>query len=143
MNAITAKVPGAAVVAVALLAGAALLVGCRPPDVEPEEVPAEEVRQTIADWIDAREGTIELTDPASGEVLTATFDHVHEAVEPTPGGRYVACADFTGPDGTVYDIDYYVRAVDGEFLIEDWVLHKAAGETVLPDEERRRLDQGI
>ena len=39
------------------------------------------------------------------EVFTVRFQrraggYVHEGVSDTPGGRYVACVDFLGPDGT-------------------------------------------
>lgn len=117
---------------------AVLLAGCGQGDAS--DVPVEAVRNAIADSIHARGDTISLVDPRTGEDVWLRYDHVHEAVDPTPGGRYVACVDFQGPGGTVYDVDYYVDETDGSLGIEDVILHKADGENVISDADRDRLD---
>lgn len=114
----------------------AILAGCG----GAEDVPAEAVRATIADTIHAQGDSLILAEPGSGDPLVMRFDHVHEAVDPTPGGRYVACVDYVGPDGTVYDVDYYLDDPDGTLRVEDVVLHKVADENVISDSERARLD---
>ncbi len=105
-----------------------------------EAVPDEAVRNTIADTIQAQGDSLVLTDPRSGDPLVMRFDHVHEAVDPTPGGRYVACVDYVGPDGTVYDVDYYLGDRDGIIHVEDVVLHEIDDEDVIAKAERARLD---
>lgn len=106
------------------------------------EVPAEAVRTAIADAIHAEGDMVMLEVPGRpGEgPLHMTFDHVHEGVDETPGGRYVACVDFRGADGTIYDVDYYVAREGDVFRIEDVVLHEVAGENVIPDSTRARLE---
>lgn len=103
-------------------------------------VPAAEVKDAIAAHIRGAGDTLTLTDPRVGAPVSMTFDHVHESVNETPGGRYVACVDFRDVDGTVYDVDYYVGREDGALRVEDLVLHKAAGESVLAADRRARLD---
>jgi hypothetical protein len=51
------------------------------------------------------------------------------------------CTDFHTAGGTPYDVDYYVRAKDGRYVVEDVVMHKADQTTVLPDERRALLDR--
>ncbi len=46
-----------------------------------------------------------------------------------------------GPDGTAYDVDYYVARGAEEFRVEDVVLHKAGEATVLADSTRARLEE--
>jgi hypothetical protein len=122
--------------ALALVALFVLLSGCG----GERDVPADAVRAAIADTIHARGDTLVLADSRSGKPLVVRFDHVHETVDPTPGGRYVACVDYMGPDGTVYDVDYYLGDREGTFQLEDVVLHKVDDENVIPEAERARLD---
>jgi hypothetical protein len=112
---------------------AALLASCG-------AAPAAEVQAAIAEDIHAQDDALTLTDPRSGAALELAFDHVHEGVEETAGGRYVACVDFRGTDGTLYDVDYYVDREGEGYRVEDVVLHKADGENVISDEERARLE---
>lgn len=109
---------------------------------EPEaSVPAAEIRAKIESAIHSQNDELRLTDPRTEEAVTLAFDHVHEEVVPTEGGRFHACVDYTGPDGAVWDIDYYVdEAGEGEYRIEDIVIHSIDGESVLPEGARDRLD---
>lgn len=124
----------------ALLPIVLLLAACG--GAEEGAVPAAEVREAIASHIHGAGDTLALilTDPRAGDPVSMAFDHVHESVDETPGGRYVACADFRAADGTVYDVDYYVRRANGRIQVEDVVLHKVAGQTVLAADRRARLD---
>ncbi len=107
------------------------------------EVPAEAVRTAIADAIHAEGDMVMLPLPGrpGEEPLHLTFDYVHEGVEETPGGRYVACVDFRGADGTIYDVDYYVDREDGRLRVQELVVHKVGEEDVIPDSTRARLEE--
>ncbi len=103
-------------------------------------VPTADVRGAIAASIRAQGDTLQLTDPTSGQPVALQFDHVHTDVTETPGGRYLACVDFRGAAGAVYDIDYYVARSAGQWQVQDVVMHQAAGQTVIADSTRARLD---
>ncbi len=61
--------------------------------------------------------------------VRADFDYIHSGVDKKWGGIYVSCADFkAGTD--VYDIDYYVRAENGDLKVVKEVLHKKNGEKI-------------
>ena len=101
----------------------------------------DQVRAAVRERVTASGRKLELEDPRSGETLELLFDFVHAQVNSTAGGRYVVCADFHTQGGTPYDIDYYVRAKDGKYIVEDVVMHKADRTAVLSDEQRARLDR--
>ncbi len=127
-----------------LLTTAVALAACGSPEADiptEEDVPMEEVRTTIRESIRTEDDALTLVDPRSGEPLPLAFNYVHEGVSETPGGRYVACVDFLGPDGTAYDVDYYVARGAEEFRVEAVVLHKAGEATVLADSTRARLEE--
>lgn len=120
-----------------VIAISALLAACGSGGAD---VSAEQVRATIAEDIHAQNDVITLTDPRTDAPLQLAFDHVHEGVEETEGGRYFACVDFRTADGTVYDVDYYVDGEGGSYEVEDVVLHEVDGENLISDEERARLN---
>jgi hypothetical protein len=103
-------------------------------------VPTAEVRGAIAASIHGQGDTLRLTDPRSGQPVALRFDHVHADVKETPGGRYLACVDFRSATGSVYDVDYYVAGPAGTLQVQDVVMHQTAGQTVIVDSMRARLD---
>ncbi|MBI4263142.1 MAG: hypothetical protein HY657_02095 [Acidobacteria bacterium] len=98
------------------------------------------VRAAITDSIASQQNRVSVTDPRTNTPIQLEFDHVHEGVTTTPGGRQVACVDFRAADGTIYDIDYYIGHENGSYRVGDIVMHKAGDEEVLPSSERARLD---
>ncbi len=106
---------------------------------KPGDRAAAEVRAAIATAIRDQHDSITITDPTTGSPTRVAFDHVHDKVETTPGGRYFACADFQSAAGPVYDVDYYVARRSGKFTVEDIVLHELGGKTVIADSTRARL----
>jgi pyruvate/2-oxoglutarate dehydrogenase complex dihydrolipoamide acyltransferase (E2) component len=101
----------------------------------------DQVRAAVRERVSASGRKLELEDPRSGETLELVFDFVHAQVNSTAGGRYVVCTGFHTQGGTPYDVDYYVRAKDGKYLVEDVVMHKADRTAVLSDEQRTQLDR--
>lgn len=102
---------------------------------------AEAVRQRIQSRLEARGDTLKLARPGTQDTVALAFDHVHEDIRATAGGRFAACVDFEGPDGEIWDLDYYVDDESGGLEVEDVVIHKIGDETVLPEGARRNLDQ--
>lgn len=128
--------PGAVSLTAALLAAGAGIGACGEATVVEEEA----ARDAIAQEIQAAGGTLTLENPRSGESERLTFDHLHESVEVSEGGRYVVCADFLADDGTVWDLDYYVNRNGDDYHVQDTVVHMIGEEEVISDAERERLD---
>ena len=104
-------------------------------------LPANRAREAVRERVLGTDHSISLPDPHSGRPLDLTWGYViHQEVNSTTGGRYVVCTDFRTASGTRYDIDYYVGMKDGEYVVEDVVIHKADGAVVLSKEQRDRLD---
>lgn len=101
---------------------------------------SEAVRSAVREQIRSEGETVSVSVPGREEERSLRFDHVHESVHETAGGRRVVCVDFTSPDGTVHDLDYYVDRDAGSWRVEDVVLHKVGEEEVLSGAERARLD---
>lgn len=121
-----------------VLVTAASIVAASCGAAEPDEAAA--VRAAITASIASQQNTVSVTDPRTNTPIQLEFDHVHEGVETTTGGRHVACVDFRAADGTVYDVDYYVKRENGSYGVADIVMHKAGAEDVLPSDERARFD---
>lgn len=99
---------------------------------------ADAVRAAITDSITSQQNRVTVTDPRTNSPIQLEFDHVHEGVEATSGGRHVACVDFRAAAGTIYDVDSYVKQENGSYRVGDIVMHKAGDEEVLPSDERAR-----
>jgi len=131
------RLAASAVTAIALAAGS-LACGGERGGATPEAV-----RQAAESHVREAGHRMTFDDPQGEGQLTLVYDHVHEGVKDTPGGRQVVCVDFESADGTVYDVDFYVdRAADTEELVvEDAVVHKVGERNVLPEARRAELDQ--
>lgn len=105
-----------------------------------DESAADGVKAAITAAIQSQGDSITVTDPSTGQPVTLAFDHVHESVDATAGGRRVACVDFRAADGRVFDVDYYVGRRDGQLGVEDVVLHEVGGKSVIACSTRARLD---
>ena len=115
-----------------------LSVGCAADDLA-----SKAVREAAEEHVRASGGEMSFDDPTGDGQLTLTFDHVHDGVQATEGGRQVVCVDFKSADGTLYDVDFYVDRSEGSdaLLVEDAVIHKASGKNVLSDARRAELDR--
>jgi hypothetical protein len=100
------------------------------------------VRSAVTEYIN-NEQFVYVTDPRSGETLQMDVASVQvpEAVEDTTGGRALIHVTFRAEDGATYDVDYYVRPVEGGgYRVDDVVMHRAGTEEVLLASDRERLD---
>jgi hypothetical protein len=103
----------------------------------------EAAREAARRHVQASGGEMTFDDPDGNGRLTLAFDHVHDGVKATEGGRQVVCVDFKSTEGTVYDVDFYVDRAEaaGELLVEDALIHKVSGKNVLPDARRAELER--
>jgi hypothetical protein len=127
-------------VAAAVVATATLSAGC---GSAADSATPEAVRAAAEAHARTSGGEMTFDDPNGEGRLTLAFDHVHEGVKATEGGRHVVCVDFKGADGTVYDVDFYVDRGESsaDLVVEDAVIHKVGGKNVLPDTRRAELDR--
>jgi len=134
----TSRCSSRALAALSLLATALGTLVAAADDLAPEAV-----RAAAAEHVRASGGEMTFDDPRGSGRITLAFDHVHDGVKTTEGGRQVVCVDFESADGTVYDVDFYVdreEATSG-LLVEDAVIHKVSGKSVLPEARRAELDE--
>ncbi len=101
---------------------------------------AADVRAAIAAVIAGHHDSITVTDPTTGVPVSLAFEHLHDKVDTTRAGRYVACVDFRGAAGALYDVDYYVGRTAGTLTVQDVVVHQVGGRTVIACSMRARLD---
>ena len=99
---------------------------------EVPETLRKQVLRTIGEYVEqdiARKQQFLLLDPRTGKPLVLTFDHVHQGVKPH-GDAYLACVDFRGPAGSLYDVDVVVDVSKEEPEVTEVFLHKVDGEKV-------------
>ncbi len=72
------------------------------------------------------DGVFHLVDDVTGEALKLTFMQVHDPVRQMDGDVYFACTDFhpIGEVDRVYDIDFWLRPVNGELTVFRTKVHK-------------------
>jgi hypothetical protein len=118
------------------------LATAQPPEhpEHPEEDEAAAPALTEAELADAIEahvtavaeendGVYPLQDPETGETLNLELVKVHEErLARTAPDTYFACVDFAGPDGTTYDVDFFMTGAAAEELaFEEFSIHKVDG----------------
>ena len=103
----------------------------------------EAIRNAAEEHVGEAGGEMIFDDPSGDGQVTLAFDHVHDGVKTTGGGRQVVCVDFKSADGTVYDVDFYVDRAEATdtLLVEDAVIHKVSAKNVLSDARRAELDR--
>lgn len=106
---------------------------------EGKEHPEEEkppTMEAVAQFLEsevARESTdqggwMSIEDSESGSTLELKLDKIHrERLAKTSEGTYFVCADFTTPAGKSYDLDFWIKQVDGELTVAETTIHKEQG----------------
>jgi hypothetical protein len=107
------------------------------PDEHPEQahltqVTVDSLAESIANYVrdesNRQGGAFPVPDPDRGSPLGLTLTTVHrERLSRLADGRYFACADFRGPDGQIYDVDIFMRAVSTGLVPADVIVHKVNG----------------
>jgi hypothetical protein len=114
------------------------------PREHPKEHPKEQAKPTAALNMDAfanaveawvkrdtqlRGGYFVVYDPVDKKPLLLTLDKVHrEKLARTGDQVYFACADFKTPEGTVYDLDVFMKGTSEADLVPTEInVHKLTG----------------
>ena len=120
-----------------------LIMGCKEhPAEHPAEHPKESggkvtvTKDELADAIEVyvkeastAEGYFVVNDEEAGKELKLTLDKVHRKRLSRVGeGLYFACADFKNIDGTIYDLDVFMKGTAKDNLsFSKFSVHKEAG----------------
>lgn len=75
-------------------------------------------------------GSFEVDHPDTDELLKLTLSKTGEEVKAEPDGTYVVRADFKDEKGTVYGLDLYLEAIEGDYELADAILISADGKPV-------------
>lgn len=99
---------------------------------------ASDIRSAILAHIEsetvANNGTFRIADSETREELSLHFDKLHDdkvanILKGSGQGASFACTDFTAPDGTRYDLDFWMRPdASGRLGVVDTKIHKVNGE---------------
>jgi len=90
---------------------------------------ADAIEAHVAEVAEENDGVYPLVDPESGETLNLELVKVHEErLARTAPDTYFACVDFAGPDGTTYDVDFFMTGASAEELeFQEFSIHKVDG----------------
>ncbi len=67
-------------------------------------------------------------DAKSKMPLALTLDKVHlDKLAKVSEGLYFACSDFKATNGTMYDLDFFMKSTDGGLKVSEVAVHKEAG----------------
>lgn len=102
-----------------------------PPKPGPD---AESVEKLVREYVrdqQEEEGSFVVEDDLLGRTWELQLLRVRsEAVTPLPEGRFSVCVDFKGDDpesAQPIDLDFHVSKSDGEWTVEEVLLHKVSG----------------
>jgi hypothetical protein len=89
---------------------------------------AKAIKDYVAADTKAKGGYFLVFDTVAEKPLALTLDHVHEErLSGLGGGVYFACADFTSPEGTTYDIDVFMMESEAGLEATEVHVHKVDG----------------
>jgi hypothetical protein len=73
-------------------------------------------------------GVFKVEDKVLNKTWDLTLVKVHsDKLTPLSADTYFACTDFKAKDGTVVDVDFYLKNEDGKLVITDTTVHKVNG----------------
>ena len=103
-----------------------------PKDKTDASLTIEQLALAINDYVQAdaqaKGGYFLVYDSVAKKPLMLTLDRVHEErLSGLGGGVYFACADFTSPQGTVYDIDVFMKETEAGLEATEVHVHKVDG----------------
>jgi hypothetical protein len=102
-------------------------------DAAPEAVTMDQLAEAITDYVakdsDLKGGYFLVYDKEAKKPLMLRLDKVHmDRLARVYEGVYFACADFKTPDGTVYDLDVFMKGPSADALEATEVsVHKRNG----------------
>jgi hypothetical protein len=98
------------------------------PATPPAPIGFAQITSAVHDYVVAdtklKGGYFLLWDSEQKSVLRLAYTNVRlENVGRTSDGRHVACCDFAGVDGHNYNLDFWVRSVNGQLVVEEIRIH--------------------
>ncbi len=134
--------------AAAILSLGLFLQGCKPEHPEHPKAAAQDdkpsldgLEKWIIDAVDKRkdkDGKIKIEDDVEKKDLLTTFVKVHkERLSEVEPGLFFACNDFKTDDGTIYDVDFWMKWTGGKgFEFSKLKVHKVSGKPRYSWEEK-------
>ena len=102
------------------------------PKVPVNQVSIDDIDKSIRDHIEKSARTSGGRFEVKDNVLKKTWDlelvRVHkDKLQALADGRYFACVDFKAPDGTMVDVDFFMKKGRKELTVTDTTVHKING----------------
>jgi hypothetical protein len=86
------------------------------------------IKARIDEKTKADGGVFKVEDPVTKKTWDLHFVKVHtDKLTPLSEETYFACTDFKAADGTLVDVDFYLKNEDGKLAITDTAIHKVNG----------------
>ena len=86
------------------------------------------IKARIGEKTKADGGVFKVEDKVLNKTWDLTLVKVHtDKLTPLSADTYFACTDFKAKDGTVVDVDFYLKNQDGKLVITDTTVHKING----------------
>lgn len=86
------------------------------------------IKADIAEKTKADGGVFKVEDKVLNKTWDLTLVKVHtDKLTPLSADTYFACTDFKAKDGTMVDVDFYMKNEGGKIVITDTTVHKVNG----------------
>ncbi len=86
------------------------------------------IRARIEEKTKADGGVFKVDDPVLKKTWELTLVKVHtDKLTPLSADTYFACTDFKAKDGTMLDVDFYMKDEGGKIVVTDTAIHKVNG----------------
>jgi hypothetical protein len=86
------------------------------------------IKARIAEKTKSDGGVFKVEDKVLNKTWELALVKVHtDKLTPLSADTYFACTDFKAKDGTLVDVDFYLKSQDGKLVITDTTVHKING----------------
>jgi hypothetical protein len=86
------------------------------------------IREHIETSAKASGGKFEVKDDVLNKTWNLELVRVHkDKLQALADGRYFACVDFKAPDGTMVDVDFFMKKEGNDLKVNDTTVHKING----------------
>jgi len=102
------------------------------PEKASVEVDVESIAMAIGEYVEGdcklKGGFFFVFDPVSKSPLTLTLTKIHkEKLAQIGDNLFFACSDFDAQSGKVFDLDFFMKAKDGQLVVTEVMIHKEDG----------------
>ena len=86
------------------------------------------IREQIEEKAKADGGSFKIHDDVLNKDWALTLVRIHtDKLTQLDADTYFACTDFRAEDGTIVDVDFYMKDKDGKLVLSDTTIHKVNG----------------